>query len=56
VIPLYVKLPYPHFKKKPKEKDGSHFKKIMDMFTKLMKDLLSKKKQQPDDNNIALSK
>ncbi|CAJ2662794.1 unnamed protein product [Trifolium pratense] len=34
VIPPYVKLPYPHLKKK-KDKEEGQFKKFMEMFTKL---------------------
>ncbi|CAJ2653502.1 unnamed protein product [Trifolium pratense] len=34
IIPPYVKLPYPHLKKK-KDKEESQFKKFMEMFTKL---------------------
>ncbi|CAJ2665138.1 unnamed protein product [Trifolium pratense] len=34
IIPPYVKLPYPHLKKK-KEKEEGQFKKFMEMFTKL---------------------
>ncbi|CAJ2668382.1 unnamed protein product [Trifolium pratense] len=34
IIPPYVKLPYPHLKKK-KDKEEGQFKKFMEMFTKL---------------------